>query len=414
MNNKITTILFDKIIENNEQIEDFFVKKFLQFPPLFYNSVDLRHCGFKIAPVDTNCFPAGFNNLSKSSINLAKEIGADFFNQNFPNAKKILIIPENHTRNLNYFENIFILHEIISSQKEVIIGSLILEKETEIELNNGKKITIYPIQKELDILKTSKNFIPDVIVINNDLTDGIPEMLLNLKIPVIPSPNIGWHNRKKSTHFEIYNNLATELSAIISIDPWLISPMQESSVDVDFKNRDELSSLNLIAEKTDNLLSLLAKKYQEYQIEEKPYCYVKADSGTYGMAVMPIFSAEEVLNLNKKDRNKMSTIKSSVKNTQVLIQEGIKTIDLINNKISEPMIYLINGKVVGNLFRSNENKNNKINLNSSGMVFSDLTNLSENEISLGLEKEKITKIYSLIGRIAALASAVENSKSLNI
>ena len=30
----------------------------------FYCSVDLRNSGFKLAPVDTNLFPGGFNNLS--------------------------------------------------------------------------------------------------------------------------------------------------------------------------------------------------------------------------------------------------------------------------------------------------------------------------------------------------------------
>ena len=29
----------------------------------FYCSVDLRNSGFKLAPVDTNLFPGGFNNL---------------------------------------------------------------------------------------------------------------------------------------------------------------------------------------------------------------------------------------------------------------------------------------------------------------------------------------------------------------
>src|ERR1035437_4255375 len=30
----------------------------------FYSSVDLRNSGFQLAPVDTNLFPAGFNNLN--------------------------------------------------------------------------------------------------------------------------------------------------------------------------------------------------------------------------------------------------------------------------------------------------------------------------------------------------------------
>jgi glutamate--cysteine ligase len=36
----------------------------------FYASVDLRNAGFKLAPVDTNLFPGGFNNLNPESLPL--------------------------------------------------------------------------------------------------------------------------------------------------------------------------------------------------------------------------------------------------------------------------------------------------------------------------------------------------------
>jgi glutamate--cysteine ligase len=36
----------------------------------FYASVDLRNAGFKLAPVDTNLFPGGFNNLNPDSLPL--------------------------------------------------------------------------------------------------------------------------------------------------------------------------------------------------------------------------------------------------------------------------------------------------------------------------------------------------------
>jgi glutamate--cysteine ligase len=101
---KITEILAQKISENREKISDFFAKKFTATPPLFYNSVDLRHNGAKIAPVDTNCFPAGFNNLSKDSKAKAKKIADEFLQKYFPSAKKMLIVPDSHTRNLRYWQ----------------------------------------------------------------------------------------------------------------------------------------------------------------------------------------------------------------------------------------------------------------------------------------------------------------------
>jgi glutamate--cysteine ligase len=406
---KITEILANKITQNRQKIENFFEKKFQQNPASFYNSTDLRHSGIKIAPVDTNCFPAGFNNLSNSSKEKAKVIADEFFKKNFPNAKKILIIPENHTRNLRYLTNVLNLSEIISFAREVKIGTLLSEisNPTEVDLENGNFITLNPLKKSEQIISTSDGFTPDLIILNNDLTDGISEFLQNTLQPIIPSVEMGWHRRTKSHHFDIYNELAKELAAILEIDPWLISSMHRKSSDVNFK---EQIGLEPLAKNVDELIENLRQKYLQYGINEEPYCYVKADNGTYGMAVWAVTSGSEILEINKKERNKMSTIKGSLQNNQVLIQEGIRTIDKIDAKIAEPMIYLIDGKVVGNLFRVNESRDEKNSLNAAGATFFDLENLSDLEINLGLGKNKITEIYNLVARLAALAAAIETKQ----
>jgi glutamate--cysteine ligase len=405
---KITEILLNKIETNQNLIENWFKEKFSQNEALFYNSVDLRHNGVKIAPIDTNCFPAGFNNLSNFSKEKAKIIADNFFNKNFPNAKKILIIPENHTRNLRYLQNITNLAEIIAAKREVIIGTLLEEivDKTVIDLENGGSITLYPIKKNSERITAINDFTADIILLNNDLTSGIPEILRNCQTPIIPSPKMGWHNRTKSQHFDIYNQISTELAQILEIDPWLISSIHKSCSDVNFK---EQKGLELLAKYVDEIIADLKHKYQEYGIDDEPYCYIKADNGTYGIAVWPVFSGKEVLEINKKERNKMDMLKGSIKTTQVMIQEGIKTIDKIDKKISEPMIYMIDGQVIGNLFRVNETRDEKISLNSTGASFFDLENLSDSQLEIGLEKNRISEIYALVSRLAALASAIENS-----
>ncbi len=403
---KITEILWQKISDKNQEIEDFFAKKFQQNPALFYNSVDLRHSETKIAPIDTNCFPAGFNNLSEASKEKAKIIARDFFSKNFPQAKKILIIPENHTRNLRYLENVRYLQEILSASAEVLVGTLLAEK-AEIDLENGHFVTLHPVIKKSEKVVTVDGFEADVIVLNNDLTDGIPEIFVDVATPIVPSKNMGWHRRTKSQHFDIYNQLAGELAQILEIDPWLISSMHTSHKDVNFKEQKGLQDL---AKNVDLMIENLRKKYQEYGVTDEPYCYIKADNGTYGIAVWPVFSGLEVLEINKKERNKMNMLKGSVQTTQVMVQEGIKTLDRIDDKIAEPMIYLISGQVVGNLFRVNESRDEKISLNSTGASFFDLETLSENQLKLGLEKNKMVPIYSLVARLAALAAAIENQK----
>lgn len=406
---QITELLAQKISENRQAICDFFKEKFAQAPAIFYNSVDLRHSSLKIAPVDTNCFPAGFNNLSDESKNLAKKNADEFLNQHFLGAKKILLIPENHTRNLRYLENVKNLEEILSDKREVRIASVSPEiiQITEINLEDGRKITLHPLQQNQEFLTTIDGFQGDVAILNNDLSDGIPQILAQTKTAISPSANLGWHSRSKSNHFDIYNQIAVEISQILQIDPWLISSLHTSCDNVDFKTQQGMDKL---AKLVDELLKKLRQKYQEYGIDSAPYCYIKADSGTYGMGVWPVFSGEDVLTINKKERNKMSAIKGSVENHKVIIQEGILTSDKINNKIAEPMIYLVNGKVVGNLFRVNENRDEKISLNAAGASFFDLTNLENSDIFLGLAKDKIDIIYCLISKMAALAAAIENSK----
>jgi glutamate--cysteine ligase len=163
---------------------------------------------------------------------------------------------------------------------------------------------------------------------------------------------------------------------------------------------------NLII-KTGKLLRELQEKYQQYDIKSDPYCFIKADNGTYGMAIMTVKSADELVDLNKKNRNKMNMLKGNVQNHQVIIQEGIPTIDRIKGFNAEPMIYMINGKIIGNLFRYNEARDERNNLNSRSMEFSDLNILDDSDINLGSKREEIIKIYEIIAKISALAAANE-------
>ena len=403
----ILKLLLDKIEQNQPKIDQFFKNKLQN--PLFYNSVDLRHSSFKIAPVDANCFPAGFNNLSANSRKIAKLTIKDFFDKKFPDSKKILIFPESHTRNFRYLENILVLQEIIAdaSKSEVRIGSLIAEIKdiSTIDLENDKKIILEELLRDGDKIVTKSGFCPDLIISNNDFTGGVATILQNITQPIIPSPNLGWYIRKKSTHFDIYNQVVSEFCQIIGLDPWLISTMHYHCDDVDFKKKQGIECL---AKYVDKLIVRLSKKYLEYGIKSEPYCYVKADNGTYGMAIMTVKSGAEILEINKKNRNKMSSVKGSLLNSTAIIQEGIPTTDLVKNMIAEPMIYLVGGEVVGNLFRVNNERDINISLNASGMSFYDLSTLEEGDLQIGLAKDDICKIYSVIAKLSAIATSLED------
>ena len=70
-NNGPLELIETRLLENQSQIETWFRRQWLHTPAPFYASVDLRNAGFKLAPVDTNLFPAGFNNLNASLLPLA-------------------------------------------------------------------------------------------------------------------------------------------------------------------------------------------------------------------------------------------------------------------------------------------------------------------------------------------------------
>jgi len=399
--------LLEKIEQNQSKIDQFFARKLTN--PLFYNSVDLRHSGFKIAPVDVNCFPAGFNNLSLISREVAGKAVANFLDKNFPHVNKIAIIPENNTRNIKYLENVLALQQIIANdgKKEVKIFSLISEIDDSlvVDLDNNQQIILEKLFRTDDKIYAKNNFCPDLIITNNDFTNGVDQMLQNLTQTIIPAVNLGWYVRKKSAHFDIYNQIIIEFCQIIGLDPWLISTMHRHCSDINFK---EHGGIGCLAKYVDELIGKIGEKYQQYGITSEPYCYVKADNGTYGMAIMTVKSGAELLEMNKKDRNKMNNIKGSIQNTTAIIQEGVITADLIKNMIAEPMIYLMNGQVVGNLFRVNDARDANISLNAAGMSFYDLSDLSDEDLQLGLNKTLVAKVYSTIAKLSALAASLES------
>jgi len=96
----------------------------------------------------------------------------------------------------------------------------------------------------------------------------------------------------------------------------------------------------------------------------------------------------------------MDTTKEGVGNTEVVIQEGIPTIDTAKGKPAEPMVYLVNSKPVGCNYRLNNNQDEFGNLNSRGMEF---LNFESKET----ESDSSCPVQSLIAKLASLAGARE-------
>ena len=60
-----------KILNCQMKIEAWFREQWGNHYPPFYGSVDIRNSGYKMASIDMNLFPGGFNNLNPHFIPLA-------------------------------------------------------------------------------------------------------------------------------------------------------------------------------------------------------------------------------------------------------------------------------------------------------------------------------------------------------
>lgn len=402
-----------KFLNTQVSIESWFRQQWQLTPPVFYGSVDLRNAGFKLAPVDTNLFPAGFNNLNPEMMALCVQAVQATMAEKCPCATRLLLIPESHTRNLFYFENLAMLTEILERAGfDVRIASLIPDLNEPIKqvLPSGRDIILEPLIREYDRVGV-KDYFPCCIILNNDFSAGIPDILKNTSQLIMPSLHLGWSTRLKSTHFRLYQQVCEEFSTIIDCDPWLINPYFDHCDDIDFSNVDHQACL---AEHASILFEKIHAKYAEYKIDQTPFVVVKADQGTYGMAVMMIKDPVELTNLNRKQRTKMGSLKGGAAVTKVIMQEGVYTFETMGEEraVAEPVVYHIGRHVVGGFYRVHKNRDIDENLNAPGMNFQPLAFAKNCHVPPGCkqkEKESVNRFYAygVVGRLAMIAAARE-------
>ncbi len=404
-----------RILEAMPTIEHWLRGKWQNYSIPFYCSVDLRNSGFKLAPVDTNLFPGGFNNLNPEFLPLCVQAMMAAVEKICPDAHSILLIPESHTRNIFYLQNVAVLRDIMRhAGMHVRIGSLMPEitSATTISLPDGNTLVLEPIQRTNNRLGVD-NFDPCAVLLNNDLSSGIPDILKDLEQIVIPPLSAGWSTRRKSQHFFAYDSVAQEFAELIGIDPWLINPYFSSCGKIDFR---EKKGEECVAAAVDEILKDLQEKYAQYGVKEKPFVIVKADSGTYGMGIMTVKDSADVYKLNRKQRNKMTKIKEGLPVTRLLVQEGVYTFESINHAVAEPVIYMIDRYVVGGFYRVHTSRGADENLNAPGMHFVPLAfNTScvlPNHTALPDAAVNRFYAYGVVARLALLAAALELERYL--
>lgn len=400
-----------QFLDNATEIEKWFRVQWLDHMPPFYASTDLRNSGFKLAPVDLNLFPGGFNNLDDAFLPLCVQAAQAGIERICADASRLLLIPENHTRNQFYLQNVAKLVSILKlTGMEVRLGSLLPEitAPTVIELSNGATLTLEPLERSGSRLGLA-GFDPCAVLLNNDLSAGVPAVLKGLDEQwLIPPLHAGWHVRRKSRHAAAYDRVVQAFADEIGIDPWRINPAFGVCGKINFQER---TGEECLAQQVDSLLGQIRAKYKEYGISDQPFVVVKADAGTYGMGVMTVKDASEVVGLNRRQRNKMAVVKEGLQVQEVIIQEGVHTFETVDAAVAEPVIYMMDHYVVGGFYRVHTERARDENLNAPGMHFKPLafdTSCTLPDMAQGPDAPPNRfYAYGVVARLALLAASVE-------
>ena len=107
----------------------------------------------------------------------------------------------------------------------VRLGSLAedIKEPTSIELPDGTTIVLEPLERLNNGRRVGlKNFDPCTILLNNDLSAGIPEILKNLhEQTLLPPLHAGWAVRRKTNHFAAYDEVAKKFGVTLIQEEFL-------------------------------------------------------------------------------------------------------------------------------------------------------------------------------------------------
>ena len=386
----------EKLESKREEIKDWFSQKRVEHPMPIYGSVDIRDFGWKVGVVDANHFPAGFNNVSQEDRPKMAELLKNHLLKQHPNCTWIHLYPESHTRNAAYVENVMTLKLLLEmSGFRCTVGSPTLNGNGFLNGITGP-LKIDQVDDNEDKL-TVDGESPCLILLNNDLTEGIVPGLS--EHDVTPAPSMGWHRRRKSEHYHNLKEYVDEIAEMLEIDPWHLMP--EYFVSEDKCLEKDACRIQLAAEVND-FLEKIRQKYADLGIDREPFAIVKNDAGTYGLGIMTVTNGEELLKLSNRKMKKLMYSKGGAGVENFIIQEGIPTsIFTENGGPVEPVVYLVDGEAASWFYRINESKKDTENLNSPSASFEPYSKVG------GSYGEHAHGWHALVAELSMLAMAAE-------
>lgn len=395
--------LHDKFLEKEFEIQSWFEDKIESKDYPFYCSFDIRESNNKLAPVDANLFPAGFNNICQDDRDAMGELLKKCIEFKKLKFKNIGIFCEEHTNNLYYWDNVGALIQLFESEgfKAFV---LLPNENTEvdhIESASGVQIKINQVEVKNNETYLESGAKLDFILSNNDFSSAFDSWIKDVKTPQLPPLKMGWYKRRKNTFFEIYNELVQDFSKTIGLDPFCLTVETYNYNDFDIEDK---ASLEKLSNEIAGLKDKIGKQYADYEIQEEPYFFVKNSFGTYGLGVVEVKSPEDVLGWNYKARKKMKATKGGGRFNAVIIQEGIPTTLEVNGAPAEAVIYLLGCGLAGGFLRTNERKGELDSLNAPGAVFQ---RMCFSDYEFQKENKMLENVYGTVARLGALALSME-------
>ena len=392
----IKDILHKKIVRHYDTIQTWFNKKSQNFKFPFYSSFDLRDSSVKISPVDANLFPAGFNNICEVDKQKAIQLCQFYLNTHFPNIKSIILLAEEHTNNPFYWDNIYTLKNLIKKSGipsvYICVPGKNIKEDTILTSANGYSIEVFVLKNKIHQSQ--------LIISNNDFS---VDYQLNLPIVITPPISAGWNRRRKHSFFNKYNLLAKEFADLIQLDHNYLTIKTKRFTDFQVNSSKCLEKLTAEVAVFLSELEEVYKKIHKKR-EQKPFVFLKNNSGTYGLGMTSINSPKDIENWNYKIKKRMKTAKGGGKVTELIIQEGIASYLKQEGSVAEPVLYLIGPQLAGGFLRTHREKGVRDNLNSPGAVY---RTLCISDLEIEVEGKPMENVYGWISYLGVLALASE-------
>lgn len=395
------TQLHQQILSKKNAVCDWFQAKSKNaFIPI-YSSYDVRDAGYKVANVDANIYPAGFNNICPTDKETSIDLMRKYLDGRYgKDLQRILLVTEEHTQNPYYWDNVATIKDLIESGgKKVRVGfGTQLPEPITVKSANGHSVLVESAWGDAPLYK---EFNPQLIVSNNDFSEAHAEWARTIQLPINPPRELGWYQRKKSDYFKYYNELVTEFAGVAGVDPFVFQVKTQYFPHFDIGSEDSRKELS---QAVDKFLKELEVDYQKRGINQKPFAFVKNNAGTYGLAVIRVQSAAEILEWTYKARKKMKAAKGGRDVEEVIIQEGIPSIVETDGVVAEPVIYMIGGDLAGGFLRTHSEKDSTESLNSPGAIYK---RLCVSDLEIRPEGCPLENVYGWTSKIGSLAISME-------